>query len=143
MKTDMRAYMAKRRSERRQWLLDLDGNICCLCGSHEDLQFDHVNRSEKCFTLSGAGLDKPWAIILQEHAKCQLLCSNCHKAKTREFGDISLSRPSKSAKPMAHGSPRRYMEEGCRCDLCKQAKSLYRNGILPYGVALIPTEPAW
>lgn len=56
---------------------------CADCGydSHPAaLDFDHV-RGEKLFSVSrGAGY--PWETVLEEIAKCEVVCSNCHRIRT-------------------------------------------------------------
>lgn len=79
--TNMKIYMQKRRWERREKLLDLSERICKNCGSIENLEFDHRDRTTKKFTLSGCALDKSWDEILLEHEKCDLLCNECHKIR--------------------------------------------------------------
>ena len=83
----MREYMKARRDRRRTELLELLGGECSRCSSKDGLHFDHIDRSTRSFGLSGAGLDRAWSAILEEAAKCQLLCETCHQAKTRECGD--------------------------------------------------------
>jgi hypothetical protein len=53
----------------------------------------------------------------RELAKCQLLCVECHRAKTiRELGQ----------KPAEHGSTTMY-RRGCRCSACRLAASEYQK----------------
>lgn len=126
MPTDHRLYVNNRRKTRRQALLDLSNNECLKCGSTANLQFDHRDRTQKSFTLSGHPLDKSWETILEEHAKCDLLCAPCHLEKSKLAGDLSQEPVNKNNTPYVHGSPRTYSETGCRCDPCKQSKRLYR-----------------
>ncbi len=51
----MRHYMAMRRQERRQRLIDLAGGVCRRCGSKEALEFDHIRSETRAFRLSGQG----------------------------------------------------------------------------------------
>lgn len=50
------------------------------------------------------------------------LCTKCHKIFDGLVKDIDEYK---------HGSPARY-RRGCRCDNCREAKKLYRNGKLSY-----------
>ena len=81
--TKQRLILAKKKRgfERRQYLLDLAGNCCCLCGFAEKyaLEFHHVGK--KRFTLSSnvLGMIADEKLNLSEFARCVLLCSNCHK----------------------------------------------------------------
>lgn len=58
------------------------GGKCVGCGTTHNLQFDHVDRTQKSFTIS-ANRDKLYELLLEEAKKCQLLCKECHKIKTR------------------------------------------------------------
>lgn len=58
---------------------------CIDCGyreHHEALQFDHV-RGQKKFNLSRAR-DYSWPVVMEELAKCEVRCANCHAVKTCE-----------------------------------------------------------
>lgn len=107
---DMARYMADRRKHNRQRSIIFLGGKCQRCGSVHNLEIDHINRKDKCFTLSGKGLDFTWNKIEAELVKCQLLCQNCHLVKSYEAGDLTKSQ---------HGSYRKY-QSGCRCHLCRK-----------------------
>lgn len=47
----MRQYMKRYRDQRRADAIELLGGRCVDCGSTEDLEFDHIDRSEKRFTI--------------------------------------------------------------------------------------------
>lgn len=123
----MKQYMALRRESRRAKLLELSGSVCQICDSTEELQFDHIDRTTKKFTLSGAGLDKKWETILDELSKCQLLCSECHKKKTVESVDHVGGHNKLDESEYQHGTMRMYDYKKCRCDSCRLAKKQYRN----------------
>lgn len=130
----MQEYMKNRRMRRRQDLLDLRNNKCEKCGSSESLEFNHIDRSLKLFTLSGSGLDKNWDKILEELKKCELLCKEHHREYTRKQykeKEILIWNQGKYGEYI-HGTMRRYHEENCRCDLCKLAKKKYRNKEIKY-----------
>lgn len=61
---------------------------CVVCGEGDPvvLQFDHLRDKRKDVAyMCGAGF--AWSTILDEIAKCQVLCANCHTRKTaRERG---------------------------------------------------------
>lgn len=140
MPIDMAVYMANRRAERRAELFRMSGNACAQCGATEDLEFNHINRFLKLFSLSGRGLDGPWERIVAEWRKCQLLCGPCHKKYTRRqwaTGEIKTGN-SKRHIPWTHGTMRRYQEEPCRCTPCTAAKSAYRRKEVKYD-QVIPT----
>jgi hypothetical protein len=123
----MKTYMKERRIKRRALLIKKLGSICSKCNSVEDLQFDHIDRSTKLFTLSGEGLDKKWETVLDELAKCQLLCSDCHKIKTNIIVDHVGGHNKISEQDLLHGTARMYTLKGCRCSPCRLAKKKYRN----------------
>lgn len=64
-------------AEYRAWL----GGACVMCGSTERLEFDHIKRHWKQFTIA-KGWMKPKQIVYNELMVCQLLCQDCHKLKT-------------------------------------------------------------
>jgi predicted HNH restriction endonuclease len=54
------------------------GGKCEKCGyTGVALTFHHKDPEEKEFTF-GSFVDKPWAKVVKELDKCQLLCFNCH-----------------------------------------------------------------
>lgn len=128
----MKEYMAKRRAVRRDKLIDMAGGKCMKCDSVEQLEFNHVDRAGKRFELSGSALDRSWSAIVEEFNKCELLCSKCHLDDTRAkwlSGDIVPWNKDIRGE-YVHGTPRMYHEKACRCDPCKGAKRLYRNGVI-------------
>jgi len=110
------------------------GGKCASCGSSDDLEFDHIERATKKFTI-GNNMFRPRQVILPELEKCQLLCQVCHKSKS----DDEMRVP--------HGggmSGRR----NCHCAPCKAQKSqwnreykkLRKNMARPSGMASAPTK---
>lgn len=71
-------------AQNRAEAISILGGECVLCGSEEDLQFDHIIPSTK-----EAEMVTLWHrsknVWLAEVAKCQLLCEPCHREKT--FGE--------------------------------------------------------
>lgn len=101
----------------RERALSILGGWCVKCGATSDLQFDHVDPATKSFTISRALTRKPWQAVVQELAKCQLLCATCHKAKSdreetglREHGTWAAIRRGK-----------------CKCPTCKDFFNAYRQ----------------
>lgn len=70
-----------RRQERRKILIEHLGGKCCGCGTTENLQFDHLDRTQKSFNI-GKCLDHSLEKLVAEADKCQLLCYNCHEVKS-------------------------------------------------------------
>lgn len=58
------------------------GGRCEACGKHYPMAvFDmhHRDPSQKKFSLSSAPANRSWEAMLEEAAKCDLLCANCHR----------------------------------------------------------------
>ena len=85
---DRRAVAHKlRRSKKRQYVHNLKEGVACLdCGVEfppHIYDFDHLPQFEKSFNLSSTGMrDKSLELIIAEVAKCELVCSNCHRHRT-------------------------------------------------------------
>lgn len=107
----MRKYIRARKERRRTLLTEMLGGKCARCGSTERLEFDHIDPSTKRFGIC-SDLSRAWADLLEEVAKCQLLCKPCHVAKGRE------DRPE-----VPHGLYR-YEYYRCRCEVCRAANSI-------------------
>lgn len=76
-----REWMARRRAA------FFDGRSCVKCGSTESLELDHIDRSVKWTHRIWSYSEEKRMVEL---AKCQILCHDCHLAKTiqeneREF----------------------------------------------------------
>lgn len=72
-----------KRIETRKYVYDyLSTHPCVDCG--EDnwvvLEFDHV-RGEKWRNVSDI-MTKPLSVVMEEIAKCESVCANCHKIRT-------------------------------------------------------------
>jgi hypothetical protein len=132
----MAKYMAERRQRRRQELITILGGICARCDVTIGLEFDHKDSTAKSFTLSGKDLDKPWAELLAEAQKCQLLCHPHHREKTKECGETGGGW-NKNLHPQVHGTTRCYQETGCKCSPCRLAKRMYRNKEVDYAEVVV------
>lgn len=114
-----REYFNNRRRNRRQKFIDLLGGKCERCGSEENLHFDHKNPKEKEFRIADR-LDAPENVLHKEVKKCRLLCSKCHRIKTRENNE--------HGQPTArHGTIWYYKRYKCRCNECRDAMSTYNR----------------
>lgn len=105
-----RQWMAKRRND---WLAD---KCCVKCGSLENLEVDHIDRTAKKYpvaSLWGMSLDNLNRIA--ELAKCQVLCHSCHIEKTW----------SKDFQRAKCGTPSGYKK--CKCDACREAATIDRR----------------
>lgn len=72
----------KRGKPRKLELIRLYGGKCNHCNGEfhpEVFDFHHIDPSTKSFSIGGSGLLKPFDLVLEEAAKCIMLCSNCHR----------------------------------------------------------------
>ena len=79
-----------------------------ICGSNQDLEIDHKDKSEKSFNI---GLRLSVKNNKKELDKCQILCSICHNQKT-----------SKENKGFTHGTIYAWMNKKCNCAECYKVK---------------------
>lgn len=101
-----REWIAKRRSD---FFCD---KSCVKCGSTDRLELDHIDRSTKVDSHIWS-----WSAARREVelAKCQVLCYDCHKKKTK--ADLYVDKCGTH-----HG-----YTKGCRCGACKQAHAEYNK----------------
>lgn len=123
---ERRKYQAEYRQRRRREAIEYLGGACVVCGTTEDLEFNHMDPREKSFNLS-----KFWgtkAAFWEEVEKCNLLCTPHHKEETaRQYATGELVSWERPTLPYAHGTERMYAKKGCRCPDCREAKRLSRN----------------
>lgn len=107
----MRQYMKDWYDRRRAAAIAQLGGCCTVCGTTEDLQFDHIDRTTKVAAISNlwTASEEKFQIEL---AKCQLLCIEHHKEKTL----------SEFAVPHGGGVSGR---RNCPCEPCKEKKKEY------------------
>lgn len=103
----MNNYMKNRYKKRRSEAIDKLGGKCVVCGTTQDLEFDHIEPHTKEITIARASSfsESRWQA---EIAKCQLLCHTCH---------VEKHRPEHLC-----GDVKKYWQ-GCRCNLCKAARN--------------------
>lgn len=112
----------QQRQYQRDWIARrrrdfFEGKSCASCGSTDDLELDHIDPRTKKFQPS-----RLWSMSesnpnrVEELAKCQVLCSDCHKRKT------SLEVMTE------HGTRGRY-KRGCRCRPCTDVAVSYSDMI--------------
>lgn len=110
----MRSYQKRRYAERSAYAIVQLGGSCVMCGSVEFLEFDHIDRSTKLFDvkqlLYKRSLDNE--DLVNELAKCQLLCKPCHQQKTAAESTVG------------HGGGVAGVGN-CPCELCKSKKRSY------------------
>ena len=108
-----RQWVAKRRAT---WFAE--NGPCVRCGTWDDLQLDHIDRTTKIHHVIWS-----WSSARRnaEIAKCQVLCQLCHLQKSKEYREGQYTRLV-----VDHGSKTMYDSHGCRCDLCRKAASAYK-----------------
>jgi hypothetical protein len=113
--TYMKEYMLNRYYKRRKTALDMLGHRCniCKCEINDKFEIDHIDRTDKSFTISGKTWNVKEEAFLEELKKCQILCQACHKLKTIDDLGQSVAKGN-------HGTISTYRY--CRCELCKDAK---------------------
>lgn len=126
----MREYMRERRRKRRQQAIAYLGGKCSNCDATDELEINHIDRSQKSFHVSKAqSLDGPWERLQKELDKCNLLCHSCHLAYTaqqHESGEIQPWNKGLHGEYL-HGTMRMYQDKKCRCESCREAKRQYRQ----------------
>jgi len=110
------AYEAERyRRIKAEWTERL-GGACVVCGSVENLEFDHIDPELKSFNVS-----RLWSVSKEkrdaEIEKCQLLCKEHH-----------LEKSIREANAVPHGGGVSG-KHGCKCDLCRLKKNEYLRNL--------------
>lgn len=81
---EMNNYMKERYARRRgEWIVKLGGS-CVQCGTTEKLEFDHIDPTTKEYSVARILSGGSEAKVSSEMAKCQLLCNEHHKDKTKQ-----------------------------------------------------------
>lgn len=93
---------------RAAWLEE--NGPCACCGSDENLQVDHIDPRLKVSHNVWSWSEQRRA---RELAKCQVLCTDCHKVKTR----------TDKSRPIRHGTVNGYTNRRCRCVACCKANT--------------------
>ena len=108
---DQRRFQRELTRRRRLDAIAEFGGQCVKCGSKENLEFDHIDPKTKISHVMWS-----WAEVRRraELTKCQLLCSDCHKAKTAK---------DRGYKTRPHGTLTSYKRYGCKCELCRAANA--------------------
>lgn len=72
------------RFRRKQKIIELKNKPCTDCGvryPHYVMQFDHID-DNKIDSVSKLMIKSSWQTVLDEIAKCELVCANCHASRT-------------------------------------------------------------
>lgn len=76
-----REYCRKRRAVSNAWLTEYKKRGCMTCGEtfKECLDFHHRDPKHKKFDIGHRAGESSLEVLQKEIAKCDLLCSNCHR----------------------------------------------------------------
>jgi formate-dependent nitrite reductase cytochrome c552 subunit len=102
------------------WLRELRTIPCLDCGgtfAPYAMEFDHRDPTTKLFALtSSRAMLKPREQLLAEIAKCDIVCSNCHQARTYAAFMMGTLRPASFTPRAIGGTPeqRRCREKWAR-----------------------------
>jgi hypothetical protein len=55
---------------------------CTDCGETDPLVLEFDHQGDKCFNVSAGVRDRNWQAVLDEIAKCEVVCANCHRRRT-------------------------------------------------------------
>jgi hypothetical protein len=121
---------------RREIIRQIKENTSCVdCGSrfpHYVLEFDHAH-GEKEFNI-GSTTGMSIARLMQEMAKCDVVCANCHRIREWHRKSQDGSRRKKAGRPRRY--PKRPQTKG---ELMKGAKTIEVE--VPE-VSALPLDPA-
>lgn len=70
---------------RKEYLDNLRRVPCADCGNEFPpvaMDFDHLPQYEKSFGIMRGWRWRDWTLMLAEIAKCEVVCSNCHRIRT-------------------------------------------------------------
>lgn len=116
-----KAQVADRRRALKKWFKEYKQSLSCAdCGSSAEenpwaLEFDHLDPTEKRRTISRMVSEgRSRESILEEIAKCDPVCSNCHRA--REYnryksGDLNNTNRSRHPEALQDNMIRRRAEK--------------------------------
>lgn len=90
----------KRHEEFKAWLAKVKDQPCADCGIKYPtvcMDLDHRDPSTKLFMVSSSAM-RSRAALVAEVAKCDVVCSNCHRLRTAKqcaAGILAVGRPRK------------------------------------------------
>lgn len=91
-KTTRNHYSRSYLKRRKEFLRALKGDRgCCQCGEKDPrvLEFHHRDPQQKKFCVNAGTVSEKWADVMDELAKCDVLCANCHARHHAELrGDL-------------------------------------------------------
>jgi len=111
-------YQKQRYAERKARATELLGGQCSSCSSVDDLQFDHVDPETKSYNITRMFSKYSWGAIAEELTKCQLLCVDCHIAKSQS--EALGRRAWNAGTKKIHGSYYGVYTLKCSCGECAE-----------------------
>jgi hypothetical protein len=70
-------------AERAAYLVSFFSERPCVeCGETDPLVLEFDHRGEKSFGIAKGLRDHNWRVVLDEIAKCDVVCANCHRRRT-------------------------------------------------------------
>ncbi len=80
--------------EKKAYCIEYLGGKCVKCGTTHNLQFDHIKREGKKYSIASK-LSYKFDNLKEELDKCQLLCAPCHLDKTaKEWTILCKMKPT-------------------------------------------------
>lgn len=83
-------YMKDRWTKRRAFAVESLGGECVVCGTTDELEFDHIDPDTKIMSIAKAS-SRSETFFWEEAGKCQLLCKPHHKEKTKQDRHASFA----------------------------------------------------
>ena len=86
MRRARKRHHRRRMTEHRALLAKMKDAPCADCGGRFPscvMDFDHRDPATKIKSVANL-LAKPWSVVMDEIAKCDLVCANCHRIRTSE-----------------------------------------------------------
>lgn len=83
------------RKKFRKFVIAQKQKPCADCGvqyPHYVMDFDHLEPSKKSFNV-GTWRNQSMEKVVEEIAKCELVCSNCHRERTHGTSQKDLTNP--------------------------------------------------
>ncbi|MBV9545757.1 MAG: hypothetical protein JOY61_15405 [Chloroflexi bacterium] len=101
------AERRRRKADVRQWLREYkQGLTCATCGERHPatLDFHHTEAADKEFSIGDAANYK-WSRsrLLDEIAKCEILCANCHRKRHWTERTVRRREPESAMNGIDHG----------------------------------------
>lgn len=121
--------MAPRDEKTKRRLVEAFGGKCAICGYHrcnKALDFHHLDPTDKETTWGELnGQIRSWARIVDELAKCVMICSNCHREVHAGIAEVPSNAPRISANCDYRPDPTPEYDDCSRCGSQKKSSWSY------------------